>query len=243
MPITVRHEIAAVDVRQGDRLSSEVDPDMVVTKVERKVAWTTIHLADHARPMRMRNEDKVVVLRQQPTDEEKAARLRELYVDSLRKDLRNLLRRNPLHELEAIVEKARQYEGNGAIVTYSNLGDVLEAQALYKQGVAIRAAIHHRSDVDINTPDDVLTLDEDVLLDAWAVWYYENVMRNNHFSSPRNPLSRSTSPLSNIFDDLDVWAVQKVQMNVLWSQGVDELKARVARMLAEAEAKKQAGNN
>jgi len=250
MPELVTKNVKVNELRAGDVIIAHhgaiVSEPVTVVSVTHKATWTYIY-ADHGtndltgtRPLRWRGDDDVRIQRSTTTAAEMAATVREIVVDTLRKMLHRYLRlQHPLNELEVIVEKARTYEpSNGVILNHSNLADVLEAQALYKQAVVIRATIRQRSDSDVNAPDDVLNVSDDVLLDAWAVWYYKNVLRDDNFGPSHNPLSRSTSTLSNLLEDLDRWAIEKVKTEIVWSQGVDELKTRVARMLAEAEARK-----
>lgn len=240
MPHTVKHTITAAQVRKGDLLST-ADPDMVVTAIDRKVSWTTLTLADGSRPMRVRVDDEIVVFRVEPTDDEKAAQKHDYMIHQMRDVLMTMLKKSPSAVLTELITK---YGDNVELLTWSNLPDVLKAQARYKHAVEIRATIHHLGDqrgrlIDINEPKDVLNVDADILFDAFA-WWMNKVARTDEYG-PHDPFSRSTNVISNLLEDTDTWAVGDIIKQLTWSGAARTvLMARAAELVAEAQAKNAA---
>jgi hypothetical protein len=238
MPITVTKVIPVRDVRRGDVLPN-VAGNNVVADIEQKQTWAYILFeGEQTDARRMRRDINVTVLREERTAEEIAAVKHEFIVEALRDQLRKLLAGDPASMLRALLDK--HIDGNDDLLTYYNLSDVLKAQAMYKQGSAIRYLIHTRTDAlghpaDVNTADDVKTVHEDVLLDAYAMWYHTN-FEKRHSSFTPDPLSRSTSVLSNVIDDVDRWAINKIVGGFEWSYGaLDEVTQRLAVLKEKAE--------
>ena len=76
-------------------------------------------------------------------------------VEMLKDELTGWLRRDPARMLREIVDNDRGY---GEVLTWSNLPDVLKAQAMFKQA---RTLWHH-----LGEPADLAAIDEDTLLEA-----------------------------------------------------------------------------
>lgn len=239
MPHTVKYEIKAGDVRKDDVLEFDGWTTRI-TAVDRKVAFTYITLVEQVngewrereRPLRVRNEQMVVVHRTEATPEERAAARHEYGVEQLRKQLASLLANDPVTAAQRVIAKAGDYKAE--VFTWSTLPDILQAQALYKHALDILTTAHHAIDYNESVAD-FEHLDEDVLLNAVASWFYRHITRDA-WDSPHDPLSRSTSQISNMLDDLDAWAVKKIITDFRWTGVRDEIERRVAIAVASKNA-------
>jgi hypothetical protein len=188
--------------------------------------------------VRLRGDNDITVLREQLTTEEQEANKRMFMVEGVREHLFKLLGNNPLDELQDAIEKYNP--AYGELLSSYNLPGVLKTQARYRVGLHIRSYASkaaERRNVEIqlrldNLRDDVKALDEDVLLDAFAMWYYENTDRR-YKVGPQDPTSRSTSVLSNLIEDIEKWAVEKTIDDLRWYVIQGELDARVAAITEE----------
>lgn len=235
MPHTVKYEIKAGDVRKGDWFHM-ADPNMAISAIDRKVAWTTLTVGEgsRARTTRLRVDDDVIVFRTELTPEERAAARHEYGVEQLRKHLASLLANDPITVAQRVIAKAGDYKAE--VFTWSTLPDILQAQALYKHALDILATAHHAIDYNESVADaDFEHLDEDVLLNAVASWFYRHITRDA-WDSPHDPLSRSTSQISNMLEDLDAWAVKKIVTDFRWTGIRDEIERRVAIAVASKNA-------
>jgi hypothetical protein len=239
MPQMVKHETTWGSVRKGDRWPHE--DSTPVADVNKKVAWTTLTFTGddgnvlQSLTIRKRVDETVTVYREEPTDEEKDAQHVELMRDLLSDNLRKMLARTPIKALEAIIEKVKNDEYDYDVLTWANLPDVLKAQATYRQAMIIRGRLtrksHARDGRNVTVED--ATLDE--LLDAYAAWYYANVERSSGRFGPRvDPTSRSTSPISNLLEDLEVWAIGEMLYRITWSGAWEDVLARVEQFKSEA---------
>jgi hypothetical protein len=219
MPITVRKRIKVIELRNGDTLDET--PPAVVESLTRKATWGAVQVAGEAKPRRLRLDATVTVLREEPTEQERTQRRRTCMVEMLKDQLTGWLRRDPARMLREIVDNDR---GHGEVLTWSNLPDVLKAQATYKHA---RTLWHH-----LGEPDDLAAVDEDTLLEAFASWWYTNVARVCDHGPRHDPISRSTSVLSNIIDDCDYWAVQEIRSRVVGVGAREEMQRRVTQALA-----------
>ncbi len=223
MPHDVKKEITVTELRNGDRFTDTGTP---VTNVTRKQKWAIIEL-NGERTVRMQLDAPVTVLRTEATLEEKAERMREYMIEKLRNNLRNALAQNPAALLNKIL--AGTPPTDGALFTWSNLPDVLRAQAMYKIALVITHCARLVDDrrgtpANVNDPDDVACVDPEVLLEAYALWYYE-VERNAR--RPRDPLSCSTSTVENLLEDVDAWAKAEFVNRLAWTGAIEEIERRV----------------
>ena len=219
MPTTVMKQIKVTELRNGDKLD-EIPP-ATVESLTRKTTWGVVQIAGEAHPRRLRLDAMVTVIREQPTEEEKARTRRAYMVQTLKDELSGWLRRDPAQMLQDIVDNNR---GHAEVLTWSNLPDVLKAQATFKQA---RALWH-----DLGQPDNITAVDEDSLLQVFASWWYTNVHRVGDYGPRHDPISRSTSVISNIIDDCDSWAAADIRWRITCAGARDELQRRVAQALA-----------
>jgi hypothetical protein len=219
MPITVRKDITVTELRKGDTF--EETPPAVVESLTRKATWGAVQIAGEAKPRRLRLDASVTVLREEPTEDEQAHSRRTFMVQMLTDELTGWLRRDPARMLREIVDNDRGY---GEVLTWSNLPDVLKAQAMFKQA---RTLWHH-----LGEPADLAAVDEDTLLEAFASWWHTNVHRLGDQGPRHDPISRSTSVISNIIDDCDDWAIQQIRTRIGWAGAREEMQRRVTQALA-----------
>ena len=155
-------------------------------------------------------------------------------VEILKDELTGWLRRDPARMLREIVDNHNAGDrGYGEVLTWSNLPDVLKAQATFKHA---RTLWHH-----LGEPADLAAgsaVDEDTLLEAFASWWYTNVHRLGDQGPRHDPISRSTSIISNIIDDCDDWAVQQIRSRIGWAGARDELQQRVTQTQAARDARR-----
>jgi hypothetical protein len=218
MPITVRKDIKVTELCKGDMFDEA--PLAVVESLTRKATWGAVQIAGEAKPRRLRLDASVTVLREEPTEDERARSRRTFTVEMLKDELSGWLRRDPARLLREIVDNDHGY---GELLTWSNLPDVLKAQAMFKQA---RILWHH-----LGAPADLAAVDEDTLLEAFAAWWYTNVHRLSEQGPRHDPISRSTSIISNIIDDCDDWAIQQIRSRVGWVGAREEMQRRVTQAL------------
>src|SRR5690348_12062190 len=196
MPITVEQTIKVADVRKGDVFAAD---HAEVVAIQHKQVWAMIQFGSGHDDRRLRRDATVQVLREQLTEEEKEANKRMFMVEGVREHLLKLLSGDPLSELQEAIEKYNP--AYGELLSSYNLPGILKTQARYRVGLRIRtfasnAAERHNVEIqlrlDDNLRDDVKALGEDVLLDAFAMWYYESTDRRYRVG-PQDPTSRSTS--------------------------------------------------
>jgi hypothetical protein len=250
MPQLVEKSVTWNDVRKGDRWPHE--DSVAVDTVEKKQKWGTYTFAgDNAggtenMVIRRRLGESVVVYREEPTEEETAKRRHEMIREVLIDDLRNLLRRNPVQKLEDIVTDARQREATSGNPVTSvldwNLADVLQAQATYKIAVRINNALRRGTSPlnssEYNGPELVEDATYGEIVDAYAAWYASDVDNGRMLNARVNPLSRSTSVLSNLLEDLDVWAVGEITSKFSWATAYEVVRIRAAELKEEWQAKR-----
>jgi hypothetical protein len=224
MPELVKHEGTWNDVRGGDLVNGKR-----VETIDKKQKFAFITFTfdgdDQIRPWRKALADPITFERSQATEAEKAE-LRKMFIfDTMRDWLIDTLKNSPTHMLEELLEKNRHSGGDGnlayEVLTWSTLPGILQAQALYK--VARRIRGHLEKEPDVATYDDLLT--------AYAKWWL--VERDNALSVHRDPLSRSTSTVSNLLEDLDEWAVHRLTDKFGWTDVRRAIERRAAELVAQ----------
>jgi hypothetical protein len=224
MPTRVTQQITVAELRKGDTLDET--PPAIVESLNRKTTWGTVQIVGEPDPRRLRLDATVTVIREQPTKEEKARARHAYMVQTLRDDLSDWLRRDPAQILRDIADTNRGY---AEVLTWSNLPDVLKAQATLKHARGLWN--------DLGRPDDIATVDDDGLLHAFASWWYTHVHQVNNSGPRRDPISRSTSVISNVIDDCDTWAIAHIRYRIVCAGARDELQRRVTQALAARETR------
>jgi hypothetical protein len=230
MPVSVRKEITVNDIQVGDRF--EQDGPKVI-KVDRKQVWANV-FGENDTDTRLRLVSPVVVYRDELTDEEKAQVQQEKARELRRWSLKRLhdklaeMNEDPSLGLIESIENARAKNYAEQVSTWE-LDKFLTRQAFFKIAAYITATMKHLAEND-NLPRAWVENDDELLVTAFADWYKRTVDRRTY--SPRNPLSRSTSMTSNLFEDLDSFAADSITHDGVW-YGFDELvKPRVAEITA-----------
>jgi hypothetical protein len=216
MPTRVTKQITVTEIRKGDTLDET--PPAIVESLSRKTTWGAVQIAGEAQPRRLRLDATVTVIREEPTEAEKAQARHAYMVQTLKDELSDWLRRDPAQMLQDIVDSNRGY---AEVLTWSNLPAVLKAQATFKHARALWN--------DLGRPDDIAAVDEDSLLHAFASWWYTHVHQVNDYGPRHDPISRSTSVISNIIDD---WAIARIRCHIVRAGAHDELQRRIAQALA-----------
>jgi hypothetical protein len=231
MPELVRKETTVDDVRAGDKLlrvgTEQVSNSMnaPIVSVMKKITWCDVYIEGRTKPVRMRRDTKVVVLRNTATDEEKTALRNDMIREELADHLRKMLDNTPLKALTRITEKLESDAYD--VLTAHNLPDVLQAQALYREALAIRSRLHRNDNEHVNIED--ATLDE--LYDAYAEWLYMNTRHGTIWMHGNvNPLSRSTSLITNLLEDLEIWAMQRIMQEMQYTGASEEISRRATAL-------------
>jgi hypothetical protein len=222
MPTTVRKHITVAELRPGDIIDET--PPAIVESLARKTTWGLVQIAGEPKPRRLRLDTNLTVLRDELTDDEQASRRLTHTVEILKADLADWLRHDPARMLRDIVDHDPGY---GQVLTWSNLPDVLKAQAMFRHA---RTLWHH-----LGEPADLATVSEDALLEAFTSWWYTHVHQPSDHGPRHDPISRSTSAISNIIDDCDDWSIQQIRARISWAGARDELQRRVGQALAARE--------
>jgi hypothetical protein len=212
----VRKDITVTELRKDDRLDET--PTAIVESLTRKTIWGHVQIAGEPKPRRLRLDATVTVLRDEPTEEEQAHSERTRMVNTLKNQLTSWLTRDPARMLQKILDNDAGF--GDVLLTWSNLPDVLKAQATF----------HHARQLwrDLGEPADLAAVDEDTLLEAFASWWYANICPLIDMGSRRDPISRSTNIISNVIDDCDDWAVQEIRSRIGWAGARDEMQRRAA---------------
>lgn len=131
MPQFVEHEATAATVRKGDVISGHqaVGPaGYVVSSVDAKDKWTTINFeSDFDQPTKRRvlNDTPVVVLRSEPTAEEREARTLEIKIMSIKQSIEVSKKRFAAATAKQVAALTSE---NGWGLDWGVTGDLAEAQ-------------------------------------------------------------------------------------------------------------------
>lgn len=147
MPTTVLKQIKVAELRRGDKFDET--PPAIVESLARKTTWGLVQIAGEAKPRRLRLDLMVTVFREELTEEEQARARRKYMIKALKSELAGWLKRDPAKMLQEIVDKNRGY---AQVLTWSNLSDVLKAQAMFQHARTLWN--------DLGQPDDLAAVDE-----------------------------------------------------------------------------------
>ena len=225
--IQVKHETTANSVRRLDEMETPKGR-RIVSEVDMKVKWVYFTFSDGTKA-EMRLNDPVTVYRFEKTEEEKKADTLDYVLRNLRERLSKGLRDRASDLVLTALE--RKQEKGYDLFTWSSLPDMLRAEAdqrLFRQIDHARATM-----VERGVSEDDALIAAFYRLDEYAARRYM-----------QDPLSRSTSTLSNLLEDLDTYALVDLKRDLQWvlTQEIgQEISDRVlAYLKARAEAEKQA---
>jgi hypothetical protein len=196
MPKIITEDRMVTALKKGDVIQPE---GITVVNVDRKVKWAIVEFP-HGAKARWELDRIVSVSREVPTDEEKAQADREYQVRWLNTRHDEWIN-DPADALTGKIEKARTGK-YVELVSHYDLDTFLQTQALYKIAKHVEFDVQRLAErmFDAFTPDELL-----------AASYYEVMKMLTRRYYRRNPLSRSTSVTSNLYEDLDDWALAKVK--------------------------------
>ncbi len=215
MTAIVTRTICAGDVRKGDDLQGRI---VAETKVGSK--WTSIRDDDGKLIIRCLSDQHLEVSREEKTDEEKKAERHEYAVESLRKYHDTATAKDPVSMLRAMADEADGKNWRRAF-DWSNGASFLKAQAEWN--VVMSCEYSRASLVEKGVDEDTALL---------AAYGHRLFPEAGSYDYPRDPLSKSTSVISNILDDLDTVAPQLVWQDVKYSVSRDILEEAVAAATA-----------
>jgi hypothetical protein len=208
MPENVNRVVKTNDLRKEDYVveppTTRVKVGQIVVSVQRKDIWGTVTLSDAERGVvnvRVKLDADWGVERSELTDQEKQDREFEFVVGYLRD---KLIKMRDTHASDLLIKIAEDNRTHSQQLTWSNLPGVLRAQALRQHAFWIMGQL----------PDGVTSVETatgDQLIDAYAKWYRYEVLRRR---SPTDPTSRSSSPISNLLDDMDAWARDTIAQEI-----------------------------
>lgn len=237
MPINVTKEVKTDELRPNDVVIAEPKDGSItsltpvtVRTIDRKTKWTTVVIsAEDALPVtrRVLGDDVWTVVREEETQEEKDAKRRTYYLGRLH-DQTNTWLADPARELEAKIAKNREAE-YVELAGHWEFDQFLTAQAFYKIARSVMYDFDRIRDNE-KLPVAWRADEDEILITAWANWYLRNVLDRR--SSSRNPLSRSTSITSNLFEDLDTWATQSIVDEGAWHGFTQLVKPRALELRA-----------
>lgn len=185
MPNTVTHEVAVENIRKGDVISTENYGNWpygaTVARVDVKVKWVTVYGGTDDKLARVELGTKVKVDRQEPTDSERYAANRMESLQNVQFLIGQRARRQTVHQYMAEVAEA------GKTVGYDTVNNIITMQAEDVLWIRFENVVTRIKKIG----GDELT--------ALALYIHNLQDRRDY----RNPLSRSTSVVSNVMEDTE----------------------------------------
>lgn len=227
MPHIVTREVKANEVRKGDFvLGSDVPPvagRSIVNNgelvIDRKRGTKNVTIETTGGNITVHADAGITIQREEQTDEEKQADRDRFDMLQLRK-LVDDWASDPTAKIRAQLDKF-QHGTHSEALSHWDVDQFLASQAQYKVGVAIQVMTerfaNHERFADLTEDERLVT--------AAAIFIDEDRSYN------RNPLSRSTSITSNIFEDLDTWAKAEFLDKLRWG-GLQLVQRRLAELKA-----------
>lgn len=213
MPTTQTLTVTSENLLRGDRIPHQLGHATVaiVSRVVLRNTRGDLHLTD-GRMVGIRRDLEWTVEREVPTEEETLAERRAWSEERFTTLIEQDAAASPA---ETLTTAAANATVGRAAFTYSTLTDVLERQAIQMLGLTVTAALARLRE---NDPDASIFR---------AVAY---VIGQGTNRSPVNPLSRSTSTTSNLLEDMDRWAIARLQDKLLWDDAGRFVQAELAAL-------------
>src|SRR5262249_20758453 len=101
MPTTVMRQIKVTDLPRAD--TSDETPPAIVESLTRKLTWGAVQIVGEAKPRQLRLDAMVTVIREEPTEEDRAQARHAYMVQTLKDELAGWLRRDPAQILRDII--------------------------------------------------------------------------------------------------------------------------------------------
>jgi hypothetical protein len=182
-------------LREGDLIlacPTQKYVNAMVCKVERKDKCAVVHFSDRSTTIRWNRDAEVRVVRYVKDEMEKREDARRYMVNSLRDDMKKNTMQRVLQRLQ---DGITHYNGGkrAEVISHWDLEEILKDQAFGKfwSRVAFTTDQYVVAGVD----------DDTALLASFYLYATERVY-------PSNPLSRSTSVMSNVYNDLDEYVIK-----------------------------------
>lgn len=191
MPYTTTTTVKVHDLRVGDLMHMRSGNILPVIKIDRKRTRATVTFDDAGilNDDYMRLDDLVTVDRLELTSEEREEQRIERGLQRVQQIKDDALKQTPADFLAACVQDYPNQPLNSW-----RMAEYIELQAHYAAWKRIEHIGNSYAELGIEYRDCMLTACADFLLER---------------EYPQNPLSRSTSTISNILDDVDRYAVAK----------------------------------
>ncbi len=204
MPQTVTHQIPAAEVKVNDTIVH----GGTVASVKTGTKWTELRDSNGALLVRRENDVIIAVERQEPTSEELAEREA---AKAAERDaaLKEMLESSVKRYVDEWKTYTHQLEG-AEDLSSSSLDRLLTGQAKRRVAHRIYGIVTYMEDRRADVPADIRYATA-----AAAVWGELHQQR----SSARNPLSRSTSVLTNTIEDVNEWAWEDFFATACYSMG------------------------
>lgn len=226
MPYVTTLHIQVNDLRIGDLLFTKTkngDHYAPVVKIDRKRTRALVTLDDAGAYLEvsLRLDAPVTVDRQQLTDDELDQRRIETGVKRIQYFKDVALNKTPAEFIGECVAKKPERP-----LDSWNMGDYMEHVAEYEMWKRIEYYEDKYAQAGVESQDGTLSAFADVVLS---------------YSHPRNPLSRSTSVIRNLFDDMENYVIDRARDRVLnYSQllieDLTDAQARVRVAFESAES-------
>ena len=198
--ITNTYESPVQSMRPGDIVRAGLPTLGIVASIDRKVKWVVVTYESGHRTRAL--VDATVTYDRNEKDEAEIAIDRyEFSMMRLRRDFEDGFVDKAVDQVRTAL--ARHEDSGYDMFTYSNLDDILIAQARFN---AYRRIDHVRSSLEERG------LDADTALAA----AYKSVLDEDRNGYPQNPLNRSTSVLSNLLEDVKKYVVADIRKDLRW---------------------------
>lgn len=217
MPVLQELDIQAANLQRGDTITADSLPKgrgavTVTTTLRKQVnTWVNYENANgQAFTLQVRNDRPLHVLREVPTDEENTAKERAYTVRFLRIQLSKF----DVDPADALLDKVnRSKAGNWSErLDYGDVSAFVKQQAMWKLARDIKHVVQLQRDKIVEAAqhdhDSIQELDDHALFDGFAAWLAHITYERRRY--PQDPTSRSTSIVSNLFEDADRWAQEKM---------------------------------
>lgn len=225
MPILKPMTIKVRNLRHGD----VTDTGAIVDQLDAREKWGYVTFVEQDKPQRILLDLDITIKRPELTDEERELRDRNEALHWLRDTLDEYAKLDPIRGILAAHKKAKD-SGYELLPAFA-VDQAVHDNALHEVGRQVQRMYDRLVDPEDDWLDDIVTDDDSKLIAAWAVWYLEPTGRSwNSFD--RDPLNRSTSVISNIYEDLERWAFFDIQKRMERHSALTYVEA-VARTIKE----------
>lgn len=195
MPETVERDVYVEDVRKNDVINGAT---VRLVHVARKYVYVYFEGTDT--PNKYEYASPIIVNRSQPTEDELAVRRRAVALAWAQEIFDHKVNTTPADVMQDLMDKFHEHQtehpDHNELLSWSNLPRVMEFQAERQVWLRVKYTLDRLTNKYGESKVDLLTAVASVYM------HCHRQLTNRH----QSPLSRSTSTLSNIFEDLENWA-------------------------------------